>query len=566
MLTFSVAKDLVRRGHDVFVFTGFPAQKHLPDVARFDEYDLEGIPVFRFHHAFVPMGGQKEVTELEYNNLLAASYFARILERVAPDIVHFFHFSRLGASLIDVTVRAKVPAFYTPTDFWAVCPTSQLLLADGQICRGPSAHAGNCLKHVAALTRSLHVARMAHLVPDFVADIVVNLTANGLIPRYRLSQEVVALGRRRGFNVARLNALHQIVSPSRIMTEVLVNNGVDASLISQLTYGIDVTTNDKPSRTRGTSRTITFGFIGTLAPHKGCHVLINAIKQLNSDTVRLRIYGNTQQFPEYVTNLKHQTNGLPFIQFCGTFPIENVAEVMAEIDALIVPSLWPENTPLVLYSALASKCPVVASDFPGISEVIRDGWNGLLFTPGNEQSLRSKLTRLCEDAGLLARLSANCERPKSTRKYVEELLSLYDRTSKNVRLRHEIAGYQEIKPSDFVERSGYISGWAVAGYATPLRVNVLLDGVVVGQSCQFLPRPDVCDGLRKNGAAVSGPNFGFVITFPANTDRAHAVLRLEAKTGHVVEVPIAHIARGSSVQLSPGHYVGIDDENFWSVN
>ena len=138
ILTFGVAKELLRRGHRVSILTGFPARNDLPEDARFDQYNIEGIDVFRFHHAFVPMSGQTVLSEMDYNNRLAARYFAHLLQLIRPDIVHFFHFSRLGTSLVDAAAAAAVPAYYTPTDFWSVCTTSQLLLDDGQVCGGPT--------------------------------------------------------------------------------------------------------------------------------------------------------------------------------------------------------------------------------------------------------------------------------------------------------------------------------------------------------------------------------------------------------------------------------------------
>ena len=138
MLTYGVATELLRRGHEVYVFAGYPAREILPDEARFDQYALEGIQVFRFHHSRVPMAEQTVVNELEYNNLLASRYLAQLLRRISPDIVHFFHLSRLGSGLIDAAIQAGLPSFYTPTDFWAVCPTYQMMLKDVTICHGPT--------------------------------------------------------------------------------------------------------------------------------------------------------------------------------------------------------------------------------------------------------------------------------------------------------------------------------------------------------------------------------------------------------------------------------------------
>jgi glycosyltransferase involved in cell wall biosynthesis len=446
ILTFGVAKEFIRRGHRVSVLTGFPEKIHLSDNKRFDEYKIDGIDVFRFHHEYVPMGGQTVVTEVEYNNRLAARYFALLLQRIKPDIVHFFHLSRLGAGLIDVAAAAAVAAYYTPTDFWSVCPTSQLLLNDGRICGGPSRYGGNCVRHVASLTRGKRVARISKFVPNTLMDAIVKFTISGILPKYPFCYDVAAMGRRKSFNVTRLNALHGIMSPTRMMTELLIRNGVDGRLITQSAYGIDLAGYRNQIRNIRKTGAVTFGYIGTLAPHKGCHVLIDAFNRIGRGRAKLCIYGNPTDFPDYFDDLQRRAAGIDSIEFCGTFPNDRIAEVLAGLDVLIVPSLWYENTPLVIYSALAAKCPVVASDFPGMSEVVRDGWNGLTFPASDIQSLYAQLIRLVNDPTLIESLSANCSLPKSTGEYVDELLSLYTNRNSVVAGRREIADRQTIKP------------------------------------------------------------------------------------------------------------------------
>ena len=168
------------------------------------------------------------------------------------------------------------------------------------------------------------------------------------------------------------------------------------------------------------------GFVGMLAQHKGCHILIDAFQALPPGRAVLKIYGNTEGYPEYSAKLKRLAGNHGAIEFCGVFPNSKIAEVMADLDVLVVPSLWYENTPLVLYSAQAAHCPVVASDFPGISEVIRDEVNGLLFEAGNVAALVKQLSRLIDEPDLAARLSANSQQPKSTATYVDELLSIWN--------------------------------------------------------------------------------------------------------------------------------------------
>jgi glycosyltransferase involved in cell wall biosynthesis len=450
ILTFNVAKEFIRRGHRVSVLTGLPAKQQLSDDKPFDEYKIDGIDVFRFHNAYVRIGDQTVATEVEYNNRFAARYFALLLERIKPDIVHFFHLNRLGAGLIDVASGAAIPAYYTPTDFWSVCPTSQLLLYDGRMCRmcrGPSRYGGNCVRHVASLTRGRRVARILRFVPNTLVDVIVKLTISDMLPKYPFCYDVAAMGRRKSFNVTRLNALRGIISPTRIMSEMLIRNGVDGRLITQSAYGIDLVGYRSQIRKVPETGAVTFGYIGTLAPHKGCHVLIDAFNRMGQGRAKLCIYGNPTEFPNYFDDLQRRATGIDSIEFRGTFPNDRITEVLAGLDVLIVPSIWYENAPLVIYSALAAKCPVVASDFPGMSEVVRDGWNGLTFPAGDIQSLHAQLTRLVNDSTLIESLSANCSLPKSTGEYVDELLSLYANRHSVAAGCGEIADGQTIEPS-----------------------------------------------------------------------------------------------------------------------
>jgi glycosyltransferase involved in cell wall biosynthesis len=68
---------------------------------------------------------------------------------------------------------------------------------------------------------------------------------------------------------------------------------------------------------------------------------------------------------------------------------------------------------------------VIASDFPGISAVVRDEVNGLLFEAGNPKALAKQLSRLLDEPGFAGQLSTNSQQPKSTSRYVDEMMSLW---------------------------------------------------------------------------------------------------------------------------------------------
>jgi hypothetical protein len=348
------------------------------------------------------------------------------------------------------------------------------------------------------------------------------------------------------------------------MTDILTRNGVNSELIKQSAFGINIAGFDEFHRDYPDGRPITIGYIGTLAPHKGCHVLVDAFGKLSNSDSRLKIYGNPKEFPDYVAGLHAAAKENDAIEFCGTFPNAHIADVLSGIDVLVVPSVWYENTPLVVYSALAAKCPVIASNFPGMSEVVRDGWNGLLFEPSSADALSDCLARLRREPALLQALSKNCEPPKSIAAYVDELLGLYEK--RNLAPKYPLSSQQAFFAYVPPNRGRYIAGWAVVGSNAPKRISLIDADQEVGATERFLPRPDVRDGLRSSGAKIKEVNFGFTIALARAIDRATAFLEVEAMDGSRQKIPYESLQAGQSALYEGRVFVGLDLEDLPQPN
>ena len=80
------------------------------------------------------------------------------------------------------------------------------------------------------------------------------------------------------------------------------------------------------------------------------------------------------------------------IEFCGGYINENLADVVfSQVDAIVVPSIWGENSPLVIHEAQACKIPVLTADFGGMSEYVKHQVNGLLFKHREVESITTQL-------------------------------------------------------------------------------------------------------------------------------------------------------------------------------
>lgn len=425
ILTYQVAKELMRRGHDVAVVTSYPSSEELPEQERFDEYTYDDIRVLRFNHGHVPFAGQVTPNEMEYNSLFVGQWFEGFLRQWQPDMVHIFHLGRLSASVIDACDRTRTPRIMTTTDFWLVCLANQLRLPDGTLCTGPNLNSLNCIRHIVEVGPPGTLKQRLRSLPNWIMQPVLWAIKRNLLPERWFTKPVQAVMQRPDFLCDRMNKLDRVLVPTRLMQSTLQRYGLQPEKTTYLPYGLNLE-HIQPSYDKGQSETLRIGYIGTLFEHKGVHLLVDAVRNhLDDVDLTLDIYGNVEEYPDYVRSLKQVIQDDSRIQFRGTFPNPKIGEVLASLDALVVPSVWYENTPLVVYSAQAAACPVVGTKVGGIAEAITHEENGLLFERGSVAELAAAIRRLSQDRELLKSLSKAARRPTTIEEYVDALETIY---------------------------------------------------------------------------------------------------------------------------------------------
>lgn len=426
LLSLNVARELMSRGHEVRFVTGHPGPPEIrPDESRFDRYEYQGITIDRFTHAYVPMGGQSNVALLEHDNPIVGRHFAKLLSEFKPDLVHAYHLARLSTSPLAVCAEMGIPVVFTAMDFWTICPLSQLLLPDHRPCGGPSPNGGNCIKHLAVFQKPSLPRRAMQYVPDGIVGAAAALARNHLFPPTPFNPLAAAMSVRPELIRRRFASVRKIIVPSLAMRRILAANGLDESRMVLVRNAIDPSRIPRASG-KGEQRELRIGFIGTLAPHKAPHVLLEAIRKLPRDwPIRLTLHGPGDPASPYPRQLQALAAGDGRIQMPGGFPNGQIGRILAEIDVLVVPSVWYENTPTVIYEAQAAGCAVVATDLAGMSEMIRPEQDGLLFPPGDSETLAEHLRRLGRDRPLVKRLCANAPPPPTVQNQATALESIY---------------------------------------------------------------------------------------------------------------------------------------------
>ena len=150
---------------------------------------------------------------------------------------------------------------------------------------------------------------------------------------------------------------------------------------------------------------LVFGFIGRLHPSKGLSQLLDALNQLDSGNFSILIAGDGDG--KYVETLQLTVNDKKHITFSGwTSP----DEFFPNIDVLIVPSLWHDPLPRVVYESYNYGKPVIGSNRGGIPESIVEGETGWIYDPDNPEQLLSIINTILTNPEQLRSMNDRCIR------------------------------------------------------------------------------------------------------------------------------------------------------------
>jgi glycosyltransferase involved in cell wall biosynthesis len=450
VLTLKIAQELQQRGYEVKVVAANPpdldARRRKEVTSPLDsqlssDYEFEGVPV---HIVEEGLRLKEFKFSFEYYHPHIKAHFAKLLQEFKPDIVQLVHAQNLSASVIEACHEYSAPVVFYSTDFWFVCPIVQLKRPDGAVCRGPGPLALKCLdcytpkllppdNEIVEAVANKYPAIGAGL--DGLAAPVKNLATSALSNLYRATKAPAAIQAtlaRPNLLKNSANSLARILVPTKLMRDIFVENGIDSALIKHVPFGID-TSKLNGHQKKVPSEQVRIGYIGTFFEHKGVDLLVRAFLALPDNLAtqaQLKLYGDTNQFPQYVGTLKKLVAESPArsasVSFLGTFPNDQLGSILEEIDVLVVPSRWYENTPLVMQSALATLTPLIVTDLGGMSELVKHGENGLLFKLNDYQSLLQQLTAVLQDRTLLTKFASNIKPERTVAQMVDDIESVYE--------------------------------------------------------------------------------------------------------------------------------------------
>ena len=126
-----------------------------------------------------------------------------------------------------------------------------------------------------------------------------------------------------------------------------------------------------------------------------------------------------------MAELNRLADGRETVMFKDTFPKDRLGQVLSEIDVLVIPSRWYENSPLVLLYALATRTPVIVTDMKGMSEFVKDGHNGFTFKKDDAGQLGRIMQRMVDQPEMLLQLSENADYTLDVMGHVKKVFDIY---------------------------------------------------------------------------------------------------------------------------------------------
>lgn len=419
--TFGYAKTLLARGHQVQVCCAGDWETGERYWNGYIDEIYQGIPVRRVH-----LNWQKspDPNAYLYRNPLIQNKMAKWLGEWKPDLVHITSCITLSASVIAAAKAQGLPVVLTLTDFWFICPKLSLLKYDQTLCDGitTSQDCIRCLCWGSTIYRKLR----KYASDKTVVQILNQISKIPLISRQRgFRGMTLDISNRKTYLTALFNTADIITAPSNHLANTIQRSGIKKE-IRVIQSGHDLSWLRRGIEKKPGSR-VRFGYIGQMIPTKGVHILMEAFcAQDWNGHAELHFYGNHQTNAAYFHQLEQIKGTNPStIFFHGPFPHEKLGDILAEIDLLVVPSLWHENNPRVIQEAFASKTPVIASDVGGIAEYVQHEVNGFLFQRGDSADLRAQLSRVIQNREQIRQLITHIPEVKSIGDEMDSYESIY---------------------------------------------------------------------------------------------------------------------------------------------
>lgn len=416
-----MARWLADHDHEVEVFT----------VERLDEAGFrkestlqDGILV---HRLFYDVKAGDDPFRNLYDYPQVGEAFRELVLSRPFDLVHIISGYLLGKPVVDVAREISLPVVITLTEFWFMCARLNLIQATDQLCSGP--------ERVEKCTRCLMEHKRRYRLPSQATPRLMDLFWSVFEHTPATSSMMLAVSARQAALRDTLDAVDLVICPSHYLISKFAEFGYKTNRYLFVRQGLAAPNTSRPYHRPVNGHGLRLGYVGQIKTHKGVDLLVDAVIALlnEGEKITLDIWGTETESPAYVAALKRRSAHYPAIRWNGRYVGAEVWNVLADVDVLVVPSRWYENSPNSILEAFHMGIPVVVTNLGGMAELVGHEKSGLLFELNNAGDLRRQIKRLINEPGLLERLRAGVPPVKTIDEEMEEILGHYRQMLERVR-------------------------------------------------------------------------------------------------------------------------------------
>lgn len=166
-------------------------------------------------------------------------------------------------------------------------------------------------------------------------------------------------------------------------------------------------------------------FFGRFVEEKGAEVLLRAMAKIPE--VNLIMIGEGPQ-SDYLHQLSNELS-LGNVKFTGPKWGENLNLLLKKSRFVVIPSIWHENFPYVIFQAFAFGKAVIGTDRGGIPELVFHGERGLIYPALDVDALAENIKKLWDDPGMSVRMGEKAKEyidsEFTDEKFYENLMRIY---------------------------------------------------------------------------------------------------------------------------------------------
>jgi glycosyltransferase involved in cell wall biosynthesis len=314
------------------------------------------------------------------------TWFADLIRALKPTVVHTHHYAHLGLEYLRVIkqVDPAIRIVLTLHEYMAICSNHGQMIKTGsfKLCSRES------------------YDECRQCFPDKTAE---------------------DFWLRKHYFQSHFKLVDQFVSPSEFLRQRYIDWGLSPEKIVVIENG----QSDEPALpprplAEGETRN-RFGFFGQINPYKGLDVVLQALHEMpkaDRKKIVLEVHGanlelQAAEYREKVEALRDPLVKQGVVRWAGPYQPHELRSRMAGIDWVVVPSIWWENSPMVIQEAFVCGRPILVSDIGGMREKVQEAVNGYRMPPASVDAWAATLKRASSDNGSWDSLCAGITRPRS---------------------------------------------------------------------------------------------------------------------------------------------------------